>query len=135
MYLAPGLGPGPACAIAEAFGGPDRVLRASERDLAAAGLAQSTRRALARPDEQAIGAALGWLEGEGRDVLTLSDSRYPPLLRCIGDAPTILFLRGDAARLSTPLLAMVVMYQRSQQARPQAGAHDPHVLGNGVGQR
>jgi len=40
-------------------------------------------------------------------VLTLSDPDYPPLLRCITDAPTVLFLRGDPTCLSGALLAVV----------------------------
>ena len=133
MHLAPGLGPGTASALADALGGPHRVLRASERDLAAAGLAEPARRALARPDEAAIGAALRWLDEPGHGILTLSDARYPPLLRCIGDAPTMLFLRGDAACLTGSFLAVVGSRHPTrpgeETARSFARALSRHGLG------
>lgn len=40
-------------------------------------------------------------------ILPISDPRYPPLLREIHDPPSRLYVRGDPAALSEPLLAIV----------------------------
>lgn len=61
-----------------------------------------------RPDWAAVEADLAWLDaGTDRHVLTLSDPRYPPLLKEIADPPPVLFLRGDPARLAEHQLAIV----------------------------
>ncbi len=45
--------------------------------------------------------------GPAPRILSISDPRYPPLLREIHDPPGRLYVRGDPAALSEPLLAIV----------------------------
>jgi len=47
------------------------------------------------------------LEAVGAKIISLSDDRYPPLLREIHDPPDKLYVRGDPALLCRPSLAMV----------------------------
>jgi DNA processing protein len=65
-------------------------------------------RYLKAPDWKAIERDLAWTEVAGNHIVTLADRRYPQLLREIpGGAPVVLFIRGDAALLSHPQVAMV----------------------------
>ncbi len=61
-----------------------------------------------RPDPAALPA--------GVEIISLADERYPPLLRLIHDPPQWLYVRGDAAVLGQPLLAVV----GSRKASPAA---------------
>jgi DNA processing protein len=47
------------------------------------------------------------LDAAGADILSISDDRYPPLLREIHDPPPLLYVRGDVELLRQPQLAMV----------------------------
>lgn len=47
------------------------------------------------------------LEAVDADVISIADSRYPPLLKTITDPPPLLYVRGDPGLLSKPQLAMV----------------------------
>lgn len=54
-----------------------------------------------------IDAQLAALARVGADVVPITDSRYPPLLRTIHDPPPLLYVRGDTAVMSQAQLAMV----------------------------
>ncbi|RLQ22091.1 DNA-protecting protein DprA [Seongchinamella sediminis] len=47
------------------------------------------------------------LKAAGADVISIADSRYPPLLKTIADPPPLLYVRGDPGLLAKPQLAMV----------------------------
>lgn len=47
------------------------------------------------------------LKAVDADVISIADSRYPPLLKTIADPPPLLYVRGDPGLLSRPQLAMV----------------------------
>ena len=47
------------------------------------------------------------LKAVDADVISIADSRYPPLLKTITDPPPLLYVRGDPGLLSRPQLAMV----------------------------
>ena len=49
-------------------------------------------------------------------VVTLDDEEYPPLLREVADPPLVLHVRGDAAALARPMVAIV----GSRRASPYA---------------
>lgn len=57
----------------------------------------------------------------GTTLLSLSDEAYPPLLRHIPDPPDILYVRGDPALLSQPMIAMVGSRRASAAGLRQAG--------------
>lgn len=76
---------------------------------------------LPAPDDQAIAADLRWLEGSGdRDLLPLTDPRYPWLLREIPDPPLALYVIGDPACLNQPCLSIVGSRNSTPQGRETA---------------
>lgn len=62
---------------------------------------------LAKPNWQAVDAALAWAEDTHCHIIGLLDPRYPALLKEIPDPPPVLFIRGDIDLLTQPQLAMV----------------------------
>ncbi len=107
LVNAPGIGPRAVAGLIEHFGSPVAVLRASPERLAAAGLKPASVSALKQPDPDALAAALDWSAQPDAHILTLADSRYPPLLAEIHDAPPLLYVRGDVGLLAEPQLAIV----------------------------
>lgn len=91
------------------FGSPQAVFEAGRTGWSAIGVPAKTMDYLAAPNWKAVEADLNWVfrEGGRQYCLTLDDPLYPPLLREIADPPAILFVRGDAARLSGHHIAMV----------------------------
>src|SRR5688572_17642610 len=75
--------------------------------LAHLGLTTSGISWLTKPDQSRIDADLRWLERPGHHLLSCNASDYPELLRHTPDAPALLYLRGNAATLAEPQLAMV----------------------------
>lgn len=54
-----------------------------------------------------IDAQLAKLGEIGAEIIAITDTRYPPLLKGIHDPPPLLYVRGEAALLSGAQLAMV----------------------------
>jgi DNA processing protein len=108
LALTPRLGPARARLLVEHFGGVENVFRASLTELEAAGLEVASAQALATgksvelAEKEAIGAAAA-----GAQLLTLDDPGYPARLRQIYDPPVVLYVKGDAAALLRPSLAVV----------------------------
>jgi DNA processing protein len=80
---------------------PDLVL------LARLGLTISAIEWLSAPDHARVEADLRWLESSRCSLLPANSPGYPELLRQSPDAPAILFVRGAAAALTEPQIAMV----------------------------
>jgi DNA processing protein len=108
LALTPRLGPGRARLLVEHFGGVEHVFRATLTELEAAGLesasAQSlaTGKSLEAAEKEAQTAAAA-----GAQLLTLDEPGYPARLRQIYDPPVALYVKGDAAALTRPALAVV----------------------------
>ena len=62
-------------------------------------------------------------------ILTLQDPRYPPLLKEISDPPIVLFVIGDANKLTQPQIAIV----GSRRPTPSA-SHNSRQLANALSQ-
>lgn len=60
-----------------------------------------------RPDEPTLAGDLAWLAGDGHRLLRCTDEDFPPQLEAIADAPAALFVKGDAALLLRPQVAIV----------------------------
>ena len=58
-------------------------------------------------DPAGIERDLRWLEGPGRALLPIDDSRYPAQLAAVRGCPAALFVEGDPALLSRPQIAIV----------------------------
>ena len=79
-----------------------------------------TRAWLRAPDRAAAEQDREWMHKTGARLLTVTDPAYPPLLKQIPDPPFALFVRGDAALLSEPQLAMVGSRNPSVEGRRNA---------------
>jgi DNA processing protein len=86
---------------------PEQVFCQPQRMLAALNLSEKSLAFIKNPDWRRIEQDLAWLDSPGNGVLTLHDPAYPTLLKQIADPPPLLFVRGDAALLSAPQIAIV----------------------------
>jgi DNA processing protein len=71
------------------------------------GLSQTIQHYLRKPPWALIDEDLAWQNQPQRHLLSVTDSRYPHLLKEISDSPPILFVLGDLATLSQPQIAIV----------------------------
>ena len=123
LALTPGMGPTRSRRLVEHCGGIEQVFRASLTELEATGLQAVSAQALATgksmelAQEEMVRAAAA-----GAQILPLDDPAYPPLLRQIYDPPVVLYVRGDAATLSLPGIAIV-------------GTRHPTPYGTGMAER
>ena len=108
LTLTPGIGPRRILRAVERCGSADQVLHLPLTELEAldfpAQAAQfiSTGEAAHAADEE-----LEKLVATGATILTIRDQAYPERLRQIFDPPALLWVRGDAALLSRPTIAVV----------------------------
>ncbi len=111
----PGLGPESAGRLLEAFGSPQAILGAGVAQLSPL-VGDALARAIVRGgDPAALQAGLDWLGGPDNHLIPRDDPAYPERLRDIAAAPPWLYVRGDPAWLSRPMLAIV----GSRNATPQ----------------
>lgn len=104
----PGLGPRGQRALLAQFGTPRHLFAAGTHAWRDAGLDAPLIEALRKgPERLGIETDLAWLAQADADLATWADPDYPPLLREIPDAPSVLYLRGRRALLSRPMLAIV----------------------------
>ncbi|HWM68025.1 MAG TPA: DNA-processing protein DprA [Steroidobacteraceae bacterium] len=59
------------------------------------------------PDSATLTSDLEWIRTSGARLIASTDAEYPPQLRQLDDAPTVLFVLGDPSKLGAPQLAMV----------------------------
>jgi len=62
---------------------------------------------LTGPDASQFEAERVWIDDPSNHLVVITDPAYPPLLREIPGPPPLLFVRGDAALLCAPQLAVV----------------------------
>ncbi len=86
---------------------PERLVRASEVELAAAGLSPAARNHLRTRGKSSIGAELRWLDSSRHHLVPCTAAEYPPLLRGCGDRPIALYVAGCLDVLKDPALAIV----------------------------
>lgn len=77
---------------------------------------------LCRDMDEGVAADLAWCEQAGQALLVPGHPDYPPLLQEIADPPPLLFLKGDAALLAMPQLAIVGSRHPSTMGRRDAEA-------------
>lgn len=132
LARAPGVGPVKFAQFLEHFGTPRAVFGAGEAAWEAAGIRGRIRDYLRKPDWAGVEADLAWIAQPDHDLLTLADPRYPSRLKEIHDAPPVLFVQGDPAALSGPLLAMVGSRNPSRGGEDTAREFARHLGGMGV---
>lgn len=118
----PGVGRGTARRLLAACGSPEGVFRTPSATLHRL-VGPEVAQAMGAPPsdlEVRLAAAATWLAGGAdRQVLTLADPAYPPLLLQTADPPLLLYVRGDASRLVQRAVAVV----GSRHATPQGLAN------------
>lgn len=102
----PGLAGRPLAALRTLGFRPEQIL-ALRRAPAGIALSPGLLAALASPDWTGVDADCRWLDGPGRSLISLDDSRYPARLREIAAPPAVLFVAGDPAVLDAPQIAVV----------------------------
>lgn len=131
----PGLGRAPLRRLLAAFGDPASVLSAPAAALREIGGPKLAPLLAEEPPEftARLGAARAWLEGgPGRDVVTLGDPRYPPLLLQTADPPLLMYAHGDVAMLSKPSVAIVGSRSPTAQGRDNARAFARELADGGL---
>jgi len=87
---------------------------------------------LAGPEAGQFEAERAWLDDPSNQLLAFTDPAYPPLLREISAPPPLLFVRGAAALLSAPQLAVVGSRNPSHGGRDNARAFSEQLSRSGL---
>lgn len=123
LSLTPGLGPTKARKLAEHFGSPEAVFRASLTELESTGIQAVSAQSLATGKSMELAREeLARAADVGVSVLCVADATYPTRLKEIYDPPAILYVRGDAEVLTRPGIAVV-------------GTRHPTPYGSGMAER
>ena len=102
LFHTPRLGPVTAQQLLDKYGTAAQIIAHAEE------LPTPIRQALKNTNADAIDADLNWLSHQDdHHILTLTDPRYPELLKQINDAPPVLFVTGNPQVLSLPQLGIV----------------------------
>jgi DNA processing protein len=109
LSLVTGVGSKTAARLIDRFGSPTACFDMNSGDLEAAGLKRASIDALkSHAPREGAAEQLEGLAKIGADVLTLTDSRYPDLLRETYDPPIVLYIKGDFEKaMAQPALAIV----------------------------
>ena len=131
LALTVGIGPKTFANLIDAFGSPRDVFHASHEDLRAIPrVADEIAIAIRSTDFDRIEQELYSLSEEGVAVLTLDDDAYPALLKQIGDAPPVLFVRGALDQADARAVAVVGTREPTEHSLRLA-----HDLARGLSER
>jgi DNA processing protein len=114
LALTPGMGPTRSARAVERLGSAERVFSAALTELEGAGLPAAAAQFVF--DGRARSAAIAEVartQEQQAEFLTPDDEEYPQRLLQIYDPPTVLWVRGNAAMLNRPGLAVVGTRQPS----------------------
>lgn len=111
----PGLGPDAAQRLLQVFDGPAEILAARAAQLEPVVGASLARAIVQGVDAATLQPALDWLAQPDNHLVTWLDAAYPAPLRDLATPPAWLYVKGDPAWLSRPMLAIV----GSRHATPQ----------------
>jgi DNA processing protein len=128
----PGVGTQTFCQLLKAFGTPDKIYSASQKQLR-----QVVNEAIANEigngfDAQKYDPALQWLGQSNNHLVTLADEDYPQSLLEIADPPPYLYAKGKLALLNQPTLAIVGSRNASVQGEKNAEAFAAELCGYGL---
>ncbi len=123
ITLTPGLGPTKARKLAEHFGSPEAVFRASLTELESTGIQAVSAQSLATGKSAELAREeIAKAAAAEAVVISIDDPFYPPRLKEIYDPPLILRVRGNLEALTKPGIAMV-------------GTRHPTPYGSGMAER
>jgi DNA processing protein len=108
LRMVPGLGIRKSNQLIQSYKTPQSVFRASRAELESTGISGSVAQTIASGCvfDDAVEQQQKMLNS-GASLISLTDPRYPPLLRDIFDPPVILFARGRIELLQTVMLGIV----------------------------
>lgn len=115
LSLIPGIGAETFRRLLSAFGAPQEIYATPVAALCQVVSAGIAGQIAAGPDPVKLAPALAWLEQPSNSLITLADAAYPQTLLEIPDPPPLLYVKGNAALLSQPIIAVV----GSRNATPQ----------------
>jgi len=109
LALTPGIGPTRARKLLERFAHKlEAIFRASLTELEASGLpAEAAQSIFSGQSFSAAEEEFGKAHACGAHIITPDDDHWPQRLNQIYDPPIVLYVKGDAALLSKPAIAMV----------------------------
>jgi len=134
LSLEPGLGPAQARNLLAAAGLPHAIYASSAGALGKLLPAHLAGQLKREPDEalqRAIDGAVKWLEHPGHHLLTLADPAYPPSLLDTHDPPLLLYVNGDPAYLSRPLISVVGARSATAGGMDNARSFSRHLAEQG----
>lgn len=100
--------------------------------LSSPAFAAKLNKALGEIDEMQNEKDLAWLSQPGCHLISITDDRYPELLRRIDDPPLALFVQGDADILGLPQIAIVGSRNPSKGGRDNAQAFARYLGASGL---
>lgn len=131
LMQAPELGAAAMRKLIEHFGTAAEAVGAGSRRWRELGLPAATRRALEKPDREALGRDLAWAAEPGHHVIGWGDPAYPTLLAEIPGPPAVLYVTGNLRLLGRPQLAVVGSRNPSPGGRELAGEFAAFAAGAG----
>ncbi len=132
LEAVPGLGPEAVLRLLGAFDSAATVCAASHSTLAS--LIGPARAAALRSTEAdaAVQSGLNWLAAADAHLIPITDPAYPEALQAVPGAPPWLYVKGNPAALSRPLLAIVGSRNASVQGRRDAEAFAETLAASGL---
>jgi DNA processing protein len=121
LARAPGIGTQTIAHLLQQFE-IEQIFRAAPSQLRAVGLNDAQVEQLQNPNWPQVEQDLLWLQQPGNRLLTLADTDYPTALKEIAQPPAQLFVKGNAALLNRPQLAIVGSRNPSHQGAQTAQA-------------
>lgn len=114
------------------FGSIEAIFNASHSQLSKLAIKAEIVSAITSQEKPDISSDLDWLAENDHHIITLHDKGYPPQLMQLGDAPPLLYVRGDPDYLLQPQLAMVGTRNPSAAGRNTASEFARHLSNAGI---
>ena len=133
LARSPGLDVAGLSHVLERLERPRRILTASDRERAHAGVPPVTRAYLAGPGGVLRPVERRWLDAERHYLIPYCDPRYPHLLNQLQRAPIALYVAGNVAALAEPQLAVVGSRNPTPQGRDTAFDFAEYLALRGLG--
>ena len=109
----------------------DVIVDLPRSKLAAAGLGDEKVAAITSPDDQAIDAAIRWLDEDAHHLVAWGEDDYPEVLAQIPGPPLVLYVNGDVDALHLPALAIIGSRNPTQGGIRNAHDFAQHLASHG----
>jgi DNA processing protein len=119
LSMAVGIGPAHAHKLIAYFGDVENIFKANRTQIAQASNMRMAD-ALLSVSESALKSAIAWASRANNRIITWEDKEYPQALLSIGDAPPLLYVKGDYSFLNKPAISIVGSRNCSSQGESNA---------------